>query len=85
MSCGRWSSIARRWSMIRNSRSLSGSAGWARTSLTYALAIFPQREETLLTTGEVVQVYTDQRSHRPMAIPERVRAMYRAFEPFPEA
>ena len=56
-----------------------------RTSLTYALAIFPQGEETLLTTGEVVQVYTDQRNHRPTPIPERVRAMYRAFEPFPEA
>lgn len=55
-----------------------------RTSLTYALAIFPQGADTLLTTGEVVQVYTDQRTHRSTAIPERVRNLYRAFEPFPE-
>ncbi len=60
-------------------------ARMGRTSLTYALAIFPLGEETLLTTGEVVQVYTDQRSHRATAIPERVRSLYRAFAPFPEA
>ncbi|OYU50586.1 MAG: thioesterase [Rhizobiales bacterium PAR1] len=51
------------------------------SSLTYALAIFPKGEETLLATGEVVQVYTDQRTHKSMPIPERIRAMYRAFEP----
>lgn len=55
-----------------------------RTSITYALAIFPLGEESLLTTGEVVQVYTDQRSHRPTPIPQRVRDLYRAYEPFPE-
>lgn len=51
------------------------------SSLTYVLAIFPKGEETVLATGEVVQVYTDQRTHKSMPIPERIRAMYRAFEP----
>ena len=56
-------------------------AKMGNSSLTYALAIFPKGEETVLATGEVVQVYTDQRTHKSMPIPERVRAMYRAFEP----
>lgn len=56
-------------------------ARMGNSSLTYALAIFPKGEDTLLATGEVVQVYTDQRTHKSMPIPERVRAMYRAFEP----
>ncbi len=59
-------------------------ARMGRTSLTYALAIFPLGENTLLTTGEIVQVYTNQRNHRPVAIPEHVRNLYRAFAPFPE-
>jgi acyl-CoA thioester hydrolase len=56
-------------------------AKMGNSSLTYALAIFPKGEETVLATGAVVQVYTDQRTHKSMPIPERVRAMYRAFEP----
>ncbi len=59
-------------------------ARMGRSSLTYALGIFPLGEDRLLTTGEVVQVYTDQKSHRATAIPERVRDLYRAFAPFPE-
>lgn len=51
------------------------------SSLTYALAIFPKGSDDILATGEVVQVYTDQRTHKSMAIPERVRNLYRAFEP----
>lgn len=51
------------------------------SSLTYALAIFPKNSDEVLATGEVVQVYTDQKSHKSMPIPERVRALYRAFEP----
>lgn len=51
------------------------------SSITYALAIFPQGGEALLSTGEVVQVYTDQRTHRPIPMPERVRALYLAFDP----
>jgi acyl-CoA thioester hydrolase len=50
------------------------------SSLTYALAIFPKGGSTLLTTGEVVQVYTDQKTHKAMPIPARVRALYEAFE-----
>jgi acyl-CoA thioester hydrolase len=50
------------------------------SSLTYALAIFPRGGEALLATGEIVQVYTDQRTHKSIPIPERVRALYRAFE-----
>ncbi len=56
-------------------------AKMGNSSLTYALAIFPKGGDDILATGEVVQVYTDQRTHRSMAIPERVRALYRAFEP----
>jgi acyl-CoA thioester hydrolase len=50
------------------------------SSLTYQLAIFPKGGDALLTTGEVVQVYTDQKTHKPMAIPARVRALYVDFE-----
>lgn len=46
------------------------------SSLTYALAIFPRGGDQLLSTGEVVQVYTDQRTHRAMPIPARVRALF---------
>lgn len=55
------------------------------SSLTYALAIFPKGEETLLSTGEVVQVYTDQKTHKSMPIPARVRKLYTDFEPVPGA
>lgn len=51
------------------------------SSLTYALTIFPKGSGEVLATGEVVQVYTDQKTHKSMPIPERVRALYRAFEP----
>lgn len=51
------------------------------SSLTYTLAIFPQGADTLLATGEVVQVYTDQNTHKAIPIPDRVRALYVAFEP----
>jgi len=53
------------------------------SSLTYQLAIFPKGSDDLLTTGEVVQVYTDQKTHKPMPIPQRIRDLYAAFEPLP--
>ncbi|MCA1951809.1 MAG: acyl-CoA thioesterase [Hyphomicrobiales bacterium] len=56
-------------------------ARMGNASLTYALAIFPAGAARLMTTGEVVQVYTDQRTHRAIPIPDRVRALYRAFDP----
>jgi acyl-CoA thioester hydrolase len=46
------------------------------SSLTYALAIFPKGGDTLLSTGEIVQVYTDQVTHKPMRIPDDVRARF---------
>ncbi len=54
------------------------------TSITYALAIFPKNDEQLLASGEIVQVYTDQTTHKPTPILERVRALYTGFEPVPE-
>lgn len=50
------------------------------SSLTYLLAIFPMGGDALLATGEVVQVYTDQKSHKSIPIPARVRALYSGFE-----
>ena len=46
------------------------------SSLTYALAIFPVGSDTLLATGEIVQVYTDQRTHKSIPIPVRIRALF---------
>lgn len=51
------------------------------SSITYTLAIFPKGHDNLLATGEIVQVYTDQASHKPTPIPERVREFYTRFEP----
>jgi acyl-CoA thioester hydrolase len=51
------------------------------SSLTYSLAIFPKEDKTLLAAGEIVQVYTDQKTHKSIPIPERVRSLYSAFEP----
>lgn len=50
------------------------------SSLTYALAIFAKGDDTLLSTGEIVQVYTDQVTHKAMPIPAGVRAKFEAFE-----
>lgn len=50
------------------------------SSITYALAIFPKGSDILLATGEVVQVYTDQKTHKAIPMPERVRALYTGFE-----
>jgi acyl-CoA thioester hydrolase len=49
------------------------------SSLAYALAIFPKGGDAILATGEVVQVYTDQRTHKSMPIPARVRALFDSF------
>ena len=56
-------------------------AKMGNSSLTYALGVFPKGSDDLLATGEVVQVYTCQKTHKSIPIPDRVRAMYRAFEP----
>jgi len=51
-----------------------------RTSLTFALAVFPRGGETLLATGEIVWVNTDQASGRPAPLPEPFIARLRAKE-----
>ena len=51
-----------------------------RTSVTFQPAVFPQGEDTLLATGEIVWVLTDQATRRPVPIPDRLRAMLAAWE-----
>lgn len=51
-----------------------------RSSLAYALAVFPKDDNQILATGEVVQVYTDQRTHKSTSIPPRIRGLFLAFE-----
>jgi acyl-CoA thioester hydrolase len=50
------------------------------SSLVFALAIFPAGQDTLLATGELVRVYTDQRTHKAIPIPQHVRDKLTAFE-----
>ena len=45
-----------------------------RTSLTFALEIHPQGREELRATGEVVWVNTNQSTHRPALLPEKLVA-----------
>ncbi len=51
-----------------------------RTSLAFEFAIFRQGEGALLSTGEVVWVAADQRTHRPVPVPEPLAARIRAHE-----
>jgi acyl-CoA thioester hydrolase len=46
-----------------------------RSSITLALAIFAKGSEDLRATGEVVWVYTDQKTHKPVAVTESLRAL----------
>jgi acyl-CoA thioester hydrolase len=43
------------------------------TSLTFELAIYLKDRDEALVTGEIVWVYTDQNSHRPVPIPKSIR------------
>jgi acyl-CoA thioester hydrolase len=43
------------------------------SSLTFELAIFPKAGTEALVTGEIVWVYTDQQTHRPVRIPASIR------------
>ncbi|MBR1229277.1 MULTISPECIES: thioesterase family protein [unclassified Bradyrhizobium] len=45
------------------------------SSLTFDLAIFLKGGNEALVTGEIVWVYTDQKSHRPVPIPQSIREM----------
>jgi acyl-CoA thioester hydrolase len=56
------------------------AARLGRSSLTFALGIFGKGEETLLASGEIVWVHTDQRTGKPVAIGERWRERLRRQE-----
>ena len=43
------------------------------TSVSFELAIFRKGSNDVLVTGEIVWVYTDQKSHRPVPIPQSMR------------
>lgn len=51
-----------------------------RSSLALALAIFARGMDTLLATGEVVWVNTDQATRKPVPVPEKLRGLLRARE-----
>ena len=46
-----------------------------RSSITLALAIFGKGPEDLRATGEIVWVYTDQRTHKPVPVTESLRTL----------
>jgi acyl-CoA thioester hydrolase len=50
------------------------------SSMTFALAIFLKTQDATLATGEIVWVYTDQREHKPVPVPDALRGMIEAFE-----
>lgn len=45
------------------------------SSLSFELAIFPKGATDVLVTGEIVWVYTNQETHRPVTIPTSMRAL----------
>ena len=45
------------------------------SSLTFELAIFLKSGTDALVTGEIVWVYTNQQTHRPVAIPASIRTL----------
>ena len=51
-----------------------------RSSLSFGLAIFARGESPLLAGGEIVWVNTDQRTHKAVAIGERLRGLLRQHE-----
>ena len=50
------------------------------SSLVFELAIFLKDGIDALVTGEIVWVYTSQQTHRPVHIPESIRAIIAARE-----
>jgi len=50
------------------------------SSLVFELAIFLKGGIDALVTGEIVWVYTDQKSHRPVPIPKSIREYIAARE-----
>lgn len=51
-----------------------------RSSIAFQPAVFPAGGDTLLATGEVVWVLTDQATRRPVPIPDQMRAILGRFE-----
>ena len=51
-----------------------------RTSIAFQPAVFPKGGDTLLATGEIVWVLTDQATRRPVPIPDPLRALLATFE-----
>ena len=52
-----------------------------RSSITFALAIFPRGGDAAMATGEIVWVYTDQRAHRAAPVRDDLRALVLARDP----
>ena len=48
---------------------------FGNSSLRFDLAIFAKGADDLRTTGEIVWVYTDQRTHKTVRIPDAMREM----------
>ncbi|MDQ8728969.1 thioesterase family protein [Bradyrhizobium sp. LHD-71] len=46
-----------------------------RSSISLALAIFAKGSDDLRATGEIVWVYTDQKTHRPVAVTDSLRTL----------
>ncbi len=51
-----------------------------RSSITFHTAVFPKGGDTLLATGEIVWVLTDQETRRPTPIPDGLRQVLARFE-----
>ena len=51
------------------------------TSLVFELAIFLKGGDDAPITGEIIWVYTDQKTHRPVPIPKSIRELIAAREP----
>jgi len=59
------------------------TAKLGRTSIAYALAIFPKGGEAVLSTGEVIWVNTDMKAHKSAPLPEALVAAVRERETVP--
>ncbi|MBW6401153.1 acyl-CoA thioesterase [Roseomonas sp. HJA6] len=51
-----------------------------RSSIAFLPAVFPKGGDTLLATGEIVWVLTDQATRRPIPIPDALRTILGVFE-----
>ena len=50
------------------------------SSMTFALVILPKAEDAAFATGEIVWVYTDQKTHKPMPVPDALRDLIKTRE-----